>query len=196
MGSMIVIVIFLSVAFFGLVYSLFGYSINPVIESFNGLVDGGYLTEQTAHTFNISTGLWNMLPFFFIVGLVLWSYERAKNPELSAYTFFGYLTLMLVGAYVTIMLVFSLGLPMDTITMGLEGTTLTDVGPEWDVSGPRGIILSGFYYILLLIGYVSSLLYMIHPVLKQLMRHESFSGAGSDTEESFESSNDVTLEQY
>lgn len=180
--SMIILVIATALLFFGLFYIIISYTFNPTIEQLTGFIDAGTVTEDTATAFERAVNMVKMSPFFLIVGLVLYCYERGKGTDISAQTFFGYMFLMIIGLVISVYLVFGFGLSVDGITQGLDGTMLTDVSEEWDTTGPRGTLITMLYYFCLLPGYLTSLLYMIHPIIKQKETSFEFSG-GSGKEE-------------
>ncbi len=193
-GSMIIMIIAVTVLAFGLMFALLSWAYNPVIESFNGFVDSGQVTEETARMFNLALFMWRASPFFALIGLVLFSFERNKGTDLTAQTYLSYLFLMLVGLFSSVYLVFTFGLSLDGITQGLEGTILTDVSAEWDSSGPRGAVSKIIYYLCLLPGFTTSILFMIHPILKQRETRELFGGE-SQQDEVFSNGREVVLEQ-
>lgn len=185
MGSMIILIIAVTVLCFGLLYALLTYTFNPTITAFGDFVDKGIVTEETARMFALSLNMWDMVPFFMLIGLVVFCYERNKGTDLSAGLYFGYLALMIISVYVSVYLVFMFGLSVDSITQGLEGTMLTDVSAEWDTSGPRGVIIKFVYYFCLLLSFVTSILFMIHPILKQRETREIFGGMDRDDSQDF-----------
>lgn len=191
---MIPVVIGASILFFGLVYSLLSWSFNPSIESFNSFVDLGIVTEQTSQMFNLTLDLWRAIPLFFIIGLVLYCIEKNKGTDLPAQVFFEYLILMVVGTYVSVYVVLCMGLSLDGITQGIEGTLLTDVSEQWDSSGTRGTVSALMYYFCLLLGFAPAILYMIHPILKRRETRELFGGE-SQQDEVFSNGREVVLEQ-
>ena len=165
--SMIIVVIFASIGFFGLVYALLTHSLNPAIEVMNDLIDSGMVTADTDRMYTLALNMWKAAPFYMLLGLVLWAYERGKGTDLSPQVFFQYLALMVIGVYASIYLIYVFGLSLDQITINLDQSILTDVSADWDSSGPRGTIATLMYYLCLLPAFTTSILYMIHPILKQ-----------------------------
>ena len=178
---MIILVIFASIGFFGLTYSLLSYSLNPAILVMNDLITSGIVTADTFRMYSLALDMWKAAPFFMLLGLVLWCYERGKGTDLSPWVFFEYLALMMVGVYASIYLIYVFGLSLDQITINLDQSILTDVSAEWDSSGPRGTIATLMYYLCLLPAFTTSVLYMIHPILKQ--RETRFSYDSGEQEE-------------
>ena len=166
--SMIIVVIFASIGFFGLVYALLTHSLNPAIEVMNGLIDSGMVTADTDRMYTLALNMWRAAPFYMLLGLILWCYERGKGTDLSPQVFFRYLALMMIGVYTSIYLIYVFGISLDQITINLDQSILTDVSADWDSSGPRGTIATLMYYLCLLPAFITSILYMIHPILKQL----------------------------
>lgn len=177
---MIILVIFGSIGFFGLTYSLLSYSLNPAILVMNDLIASGMVTTDTAGMYSLALNMWRAAPFFMILGLVLWCYERGKGTDLSPNKFFEYLALMTIGIYVSIYFIYLFGLSLDQITINMDQSILTDVSAGWDSSGLRGTISTLIYYFCLLPAFATSVLYMIHPILKQKETQFSYESDGPE----------------
>lgn len=190
--SMIILVICTTVLAFGLMYTLLSFTYNPTIEAINGLIAQDMVTTDTTGYINLSLNMWKTSPFFVVIGLVLFCFERCKGTDLPVHVYFEYMALMLIGLYVSVYLIFSFGLSLDMITTNLDASILTDVSAEWDTSGPRGTISKMVYYFCLLPGFVTALLFMIHPILMQKETREVFSRG--DREDGFKE-NDIELGQ-
>lgn len=166
--SMIVVIIAASILFFGLTYILFTYSLNAPIEIMNDLISSGMVTADTHRMYSLALNMWSTAPFFMLLGLVLWCYERGKGTDLSPQVFFEYLALMTIGLYTSIYLIYVCGLSLDGITINLDQSILTDVSDKWESSfSTRGTITTLLYYFCLLPCFTTSILYMIHPILRQ-----------------------------
>ena len=166
--SMIIVVIFASIGFFGLVYALLTHSLNPAIEVMNDLIDSGMVTADTDRMYTLALNMWRAAPFFMLMGLVLWCYERGKGADLSPQVFLEYIALMMIGVYTSIYLIYVFGLTLDQITINMDQSILTDVSDKWESSfSARGTITTVLYYFCLLPCFTTSILYMIHPILKQ-----------------------------
>ncbi len=165
--SMIIVVIATSILFFGLFYILLTYTFNIPIGAMNDLINCGVVTADTKSAYELCLNMWKASPFFMLLGLVLYCYERGKGTAVPAQTFFEYLFLMLIGLFASTYLVYAFGLSLDGITLNLDNSILTDVGPEWDTVGERKTLIKMLYYFTFLPAFITSLLYMIHPILKQ-----------------------------
>lgn len=165
--SMIIVVIATSLLFFGLFYILLTYTFNIPIGAMNDLINSGMVTADTKSAYELCLNMWRASPFFMLLGLVLYCYERGKGTAVPAQTFFEYLFLMLIGLFASTYLVYAFGLSLDGITLNLDNSILTDVGPEWDTVGERTTLIKMLYYFTFLPAFITSLLYMIHPILKQ-----------------------------
>lgn len=165
--SMILVVIALSILSFGLFFILLTYTFNSPITAMNGLISDGMITQDTADAYNLCLDLWKVTPFFMLLGLILFCYERIKGTSVSAQTFFEYLFLMIVGTYITINMVYAYGIALDGITINLDKSILTDVSADWDVTSDRLMIIKMLYYFTFLPAFVSCVLYILNPILKQ-----------------------------
>lgn len=179
--SMIIIIIATTILFFGLAYILLSYSLNTPIELMNSLISDGMVTAETSRMYDLTLDMWRASPFFVMLGLVLWCYERGKGTELSTTRYFEYLFLMIFGIYISIYLIYCFGLSMDGITANLDASLLTDVSADWDVASERGTLATIMYYFCLLPAFITSLLFIIHPILKQ--RETKYIYDGEDEEE-------------
>lgn len=166
-GSMILIIIAVTILAFGLMSILLTYSLNAPIELMNAMISAGTVTAETSRMYDLTLDMWRASPFFVVLGLVLWCYERGKGTELSTTKYFEYLFLMLFGLYISIYLVYCFGLAVDGISLNLDASILTDVSDTWDTTSERGTVIKLMYYFCLLPSFITSLLFVIHPILKQ-----------------------------
>jgi len=138
--------------------------------------------------------MWKASPFFVIIGLVLWSFERSKGTKLPAQLFFEYMFMMMAGLVISAYLVYSMGMSMDLLTGALDNSILTDVSEIWDTSSVRNLCISVFYYVLMMPGLLTSLLFIFHPVIEQ--RENTFFTMDEDEEPDFSSDVEMALKQF
>lgn len=179
--SMIILIIATSILFFGLFYIILTYTFNIPIQAMNDMIEDGVVSLDTSNAYQLCLNMWKASPFFMLLGLVLYCYERGKGTEIPAQTFFEYLFLMIIGLFASTYLVYAFGLALDGITYNLDHSILTDHGPEWDVTDDRSMLIRMMYYFTMLPAFITSILYMLHPILKQ--RETKYIYDGEDEEE-------------
>ncbi|MCK9575331.1 MAG: hypothetical protein M0R51_05190 [Clostridia bacterium] len=182
--SMTMFVIAATVLVFGLAYTILTWTFDVPIQAINDLIASGSLTVDTTEHFETMLNLWQASPFFVLVGLVLWCFERSKGTDLSSGKFFEYLMLMIVSLIISAYMVFAYGLCMDGITSELDGVSFfTSVSSIWDTSDARGLCVSAMYWLCMLPGYLGVILFTLHPILKQLEGKTDFFGGSEDSDE-------------
>jgi len=182
--SMTIFVIAATVLVFGLIYTILTWSFDVPIMAINDLIASGSLTVDTTEHFNTMLNLWQASPFFVLVGLVLWCFERSKGTDLSSGKFFEYLILMAVSLIISAYMVFAYGLCMDGITSSCDNIEFfTAVSAIWDTTSQRGLVVSAMYWLLMLPGYLGTILFTLHPILKQLEGKTSMFSDGGDSDE-------------
>jgi hypothetical protein len=182
--SMIVFVIAATVLVFGLIYTILTWSFDVPIMAINNLISSGSLTVDTTTHFETMLNLWKASPFFVLIGLVLWCFERSKGTDLSSGKFFEYLILMAVSLVISGYMVLGYGLAMDGITSSCDNIEFfTAVSAIWDTTSQRGLCVSCMYWMAMLPGYLGTILFTLHPILKQLEGKTSFFGGSSESDE-------------
>lgn len=166
--SIVIIVLTFGILLFGVSYLTLTHAENGPIASINAQIDGGLLTADTVNNFNLILGFWKTTPIFFCLGLILWMYERAKGSELMASTFFEYEILMIVSVFISMLFAWVWGLTIDSTFGSLDSQPLTsNISPIFDRSRVIAICIKMAYIGTLIPGAVGSLLYMIHPIIRQ-----------------------------
>ena len=167
--SAIPLVIVLAVLSFGLFYIIFSISFDVPIQSMNDLISEGMVTENTAHYFELCLNMWKTAPWFALIGLTLWCVERSKGGEIGIWTYFSYQSLMIIGIIISCFMVYCYGIAMDGITMAMDEVPMltTDLAAGWDSSSARAIVIAAMYYVCLMPAYLTSILFMIHPIIIQ-----------------------------
>ena len=192
--SMTIFVIAATVLVFGLIYTILTWSFDVPIVAINDLIASGSLSVDTTGHFETMLNLWQASPFFVLVGLILWCFERSKGTDLSSGKFFEYLMLMVVSLVISAYMVFAYGLCMDGITSGLDAVTFfTSVSDVWETSDARSLVISAMYWLCMLPGYLGVILFTLHPILKQLEGKTSMFGGESDSDERV---TDAQIEQF
>jgi hypothetical protein len=178
--SMIAFVIVGGVLSFGLIFTLLSVTFNSPIQYMNTLIDTGGVSADTITHFETMLYMWGISPFFFLIGLIIFCYERSKGESVDSGTFFSYLMLMIIGLVMSAYLIWGFGCSVDQIiSLFNENTFFTDYGAEFDVSGSNVIFRTLIYYICLMPGFITSILFMLFPILKQ---RENASFLGTDEE--------------
>jgi hypothetical protein len=182
--SMTMFVIAATVLVFGLAYTILTWSFDVPIVAINDLIASGSLSVDTAEHFETMLNLWQASPFFVLVGLVLWCFERSKGTDLSSGKYFEYLSLMVISLVVSAYMVFAYGLCLDGITSGLDAVTFfTSVSDVWETSDARSLCVSAMYWMCMLPGYLGVILFTLHPILKQLEGRTDFFGVDAESDE-------------
>ena len=164
--SMLVIVT--SLFAFGMFYILFTYGLNIPIQTMNELITDNMVSADTKYYYELSLDMWRASPFFMILGLILFCYERSKGTDLSVQTYFEYMILMIVTIMISTYLVYAFGLAMDGITSQLDVSILTDVSEEWSgTHAKRLILVKMMYYGCMMLEMIGTALYIFHPIIKQ-----------------------------
>ena len=192
--SMTIFVIAATVLVFGLAYTILTWTFDVPIVAINDLIASGSLTVDTTEHFETMLNLWQASPFFVLVGLILWCFERSKGTDLSSGKFFEYLMLMVVSLVISAYMVFAYGLCMDGITSGLDAVTFfTSVSDVWETSDARSLVISAMYWLCMLPGYLGVILFTLHPILKQLEGKTDLFGGESSSDETI---TDSQIQQF
>lgn len=181
--SIAIIVIAFGLLSFGIFYGVCTYTVDLPISIVNDQIDDGLLSADTVESFNLMLNLWKTLPIIFVLGLIIWCYERAKGGDVTATLFFEYESLLIIGVLMSIYLVYTYGLTADLIFEQIYKTeSLMNISSQWDSSDMRATLMKMYYIVLLIPGFLSSLLYIIHPILRQTDNTMSFFGSSNEDE--------------
>ncbi|MCE5295187.1 MAG: hypothetical protein LLF94_11325 [Chlamydiales bacterium] len=166
--SMIIFVIIVGALMFGLTYILLSNAFNPPIDIINGMIDKGQMSDDTIAHVTTMLDLWKCAPFFWIIGTILWCFERSKGESISSNAYFEYLVLMCITLVISVYLVWGFGSSVDAFCTAFESNMyFVNYGGEWDVSQTRNLCVCLMYYATMAPGFLGSLLFMLHPILKQ-----------------------------
>lgn len=166
--SMSMLVIVTSLFAFGMFYILFTYSLNVPIQTMNQMITDNMVSADTKYYYELSLNMWRASPFFMVLGLIMFCYERSKGTELSVQTYFEYMMLMIISIIVCTYLVYAFGLTLDGITSQLDVSILTDVSETWSgTHAKRLILVKMMYYGCMMLEMIGTILYIMHPIIKQ-----------------------------
>ena len=181
--SIAIIVIAFGLLSFGIFYGVCTYTVDLPISVVNDQIDSGLLSADTVKNFNLMLNLWKTLPIIFVLGLIIWCYERAKGSDIGASVFFEYESLLIIGVLMSIYLVYCYGLTADMIFKQIYSSeVLMNIGSQWDSSELRALLMKMYYIALLIPGFLSCLLYIIHPILRQTDNTTTFFGSSNEDE--------------
>jgi len=166
-GSMVILTIGLAFLFFGLMYVVLSSSYNIPIQGFNDMINDDMVSQDTKDALEMMFDMWKASPFFVIIGLILYAFERSKGTDLPAQLYIEYLFLMIVGIFLSTFLVYAIGVTADAITSAMDATTIVNVGEVWETSDLRHLCIKLMYYTLMLPAWLTSLLYMFFPIIQQ-----------------------------
>lgn len=179
--SIAMIVIAFGILSFGVFYGVCTYTVDMPIAIVNDQIDSGLLSAETVENLNLMLYLWRTLPIIFGLGLIIFCFERAKGSNVTATLFFEYESLLVIGALISVYLVYSYGLTADLIFNEIyKSEVLMNISPQWDSSEMRSFLIELYYIVLLIPGFLSSLLYLIHPILRQQDNTYSFFGSSGE----------------
>lgn len=182
--SIIIIVLCFGILSFGLGYSVLTYAYDAPIALINNQVTSGFLSADTVENFNLVLNLWKTLPIIFVLGLIIFCYERAKGTSIGASVFFEYETLLLLSVVFSSYFVYVYGMSADQIfTAFSHSEIISNIGPQWDSSELRVFLIKMMYIACLIPGFLGSLLYIIHPILRQTDNTVNFFGSEGDGNE-------------
>lgn len=166
--SIVIIVLTFGIMLFGISFLALSHAENGPIAAINTQIDSGLLTADTINNFNLILGFWKTTPIFFCLGLIIWFYERAKGSDIAASVFFEYEILMIVSVFVSMLLAWVWGLVIDSTFGSLDAQPMTsNISPLFDRSSVIAICIKMAYLGTLIPGAVGSLLFMIHPIIRQ-----------------------------
>lgn len=168
-NSMSILNIVLSIIVFGGIFVFFTVPMNSLIDLVNNGIALGQLSEDTTRFFDIAIKYWKSSPFFFLVGLILYSFERSKGTDIPIQTFFSYIVLMMGGIILSCILVYAYGFVMDNMINAIYTLPSTyNMTEVWGESmNKTNILLKILYYSCLLPAFTTSILFMFHPVIRQ-----------------------------
>lgn len=179
--SIIVIVICFGILTFGLAYSVLTFAYDAPIGLINNQIDTGFLSADTVENFNLVLNLWKTLPIIFVLGLIIFCYERAKGTSIGASVFFEYETLLILSVVFSTYFVYIYGMSADQIFSALDRTEIiANIDPRWETSELKVLMIKMMYNACLIPGFLGSLLYLIHPILRQTDNTYSFYGSDED----------------
>ena len=174
--SIVIIVLAFGLLSFGMFYGVCTYAVDMPIAIINDQIDSGLLSADTIESLNLMLNLWKTLPIIFVLGLIIFCYERAKGSNVTATLFFEYESMLLIGVLMSVYLVYCYGLTADLIFDPIFKSEIFQVSSQWDSSEARAMWLKMYYIALLIPGFLSSLLYIIHPILRQQDNTYAFFG--------------------
>jgi hypothetical protein len=191
--SMIILIIAVSVFLFGIFHIVFSYAFNTPIIEFNNLIESGTITTETRDGFELMMNMWEASPFFFVIGVIVYSFERIKGTDLPANTFFSYMFMMLIGMIVSVYLVYAFGICIDQITQALDSSILVNVSEVWESSSIRHFLVKFIYYFAMSPCFITTLLFCLFPIIKQ---KENIFWTVEDEGDDAESDVDLALSQF
>lgn len=181
--SIAITVIAFGLLSFGIFYGVCTYTVDMPISIVNDQIDSGLLSADTVENLNLMLDLWKTLPIIFALGIIIWCFERAKGSNITATLFFEYEALLIIGVLMSVYLVYTYGLTADLVFDGIyRSEALMNISPQWDSSEMRAFLMELYYIVLLIPGFLSSLLYLIHPILRQTDNTYSFFGSEDGSE--------------
>lgn len=170
--SMPILVIAATVLIFGIIYVLFTNLINAPIGILNEWIGQELVSQGSSDAFENIISLWQVTPFFVLVALILFSYERSKGTMIPAQVFFQYMVLMILGVLVSLLAIFGMGAIFDRILVSMSSIT-TDIGTwgsiatEWGSTPTQYYFSKLMYLVLALPAYICSILFIFHPLITQ-----------------------------
>lgn len=166
--SIVIVVLAFGIMLFGVSFLALSHAENGPIAAINAQIDSGMLTADTVSNFKMILWFWQTTPIFFCLGLIIWMIERAKGSDITAGVFFEYEVLMIVTVFISMLLAWTWGLSIDTIFGSLDSQAMTsNISRQFDRSNVIAICIRMAYLGTLIPGFVGTLLYVIHPIIRQ-----------------------------
>jgi hypothetical protein len=153
---------------FSIFYIFASYIINGVLGGYDHLIVSGYATTDTVNHLSTVLDLWRLSPAVFLVGLVLWTIERAKGTNIGAGLFYMYESVLLVCIIYSVILLVSYGTVTDMIIGTLLNNPLVIAVPvAYNPTNTVMVLVKIIYIICVMPAYIGSLLFAIHPIINQ-----------------------------
>ena len=69
------------VVFIGMIYLVMSIPVNDLTDENNVRVSAGDISEQSATYYSYGSDLWYVLPGVFLLGLIIWAYNRSNARD-------------------------------------------------------------------------------------------------------------------
>ena len=174
--SLLPIAILCGLVFFGLFYMTGQYVVSYMDEEINTLIDTSMFGSDAVAHYTLMEWIFAFIPFAFCAGTLLFMFERAKGGMIPMETYLAYVKMLVIGIVISIGLVFTIGLifpylenelinNIPIINMSNNAAFATIVSKMFD---DMTFINNIVYIIAEFIGFVSTVIFMIFPVILQL----------------------------
>lgn len=174
---MAILAIPISIVVFGFIFVYFTQPVNMLIDGFNNLISTNTISVQTYDYFGSAIDLLKASPYFMLIGLSLYTLERSKGTDIPIQTYMSYLFLMITCIILSILLVMVFGSLIDVSMEAIANAQYMNVPEKWNTFYKTNFVIKVMYYGCLAPGYCGSILYMFHPVIKQLGNIISFNSS-------------------
>lgn len=166
--SIIIVVIAIGILSFGCFNVVMTYAFDTPIKIINEQIDAGMLSKDTQEHLQLMLSLWEYSPIVFLIGLILYTFERSKGTDLTASVFFEYEALLIIAITSSVYITWAYGMSADQLFYQLESNPLTSqVLYIFDTSEMRATLIKLMYVSLCVPGFLGCLLFMIFPITRQ-----------------------------
>ena len=167
--SMQIIIILGALISFGIFYGVMSYVVYNFDGGYNQLIDMGFVTQDSLDHMNSILSVWRMSPAIFLIGLVLFTIERAKGTDLSWDLFAIYEAVLLMSIIYSVIWVFTYGMVGDFIINTLMSNPLISnvSDPKLNFTHIANVLINTMYWLIMSPAYIGSFLFMVHPILRQ-----------------------------
>lgn len=133
--SFILVVILISVLVAGAMSNILTIGVNEVLGVHNDNVDGGTASTQTEENLIFAKNIFKMLGLLTLIGGIVWGkvHSTLENTTVDATLFVGSIIVMYLFAFLSMTLVLSMGMTLDTILPAFDSLNIIDTtGSSWD----------------------------------------------------------------
>lgn len=187
-------VFLVGVVWLSLLWTFMAMGVNEIVDIQNAALSTSTISEDTQYYFDLSVNIYKSTILFGLAGLVFWGVVRSKQglqtDIQSALPVMGSVLIMVVLAFVSVVLAFSLGRPHDMILNGIIDSGLLDFGDtsSFDASEPT-MLSKAMYLTFILPGILGIAVHLLSSV-----RTVSYTATNTQFETYYEDMNGGELE--
>lgn len=162
-------VFLVGVVWLSLLYTFLAMGINEIVDVQNAALSTGTISEDTQYYFDLSVNIFRSTILFGLAGLVFWGIVRSKSQTetniQSALPVMGSILIMIILAFLSVVLAFTLGRPHDMIMNGIITSGLMDIADTsgFDAETP-GILSKTMYLTFILPGVLGIIIHLLSSV--------------------------------
>lgn len=144
-------VFLIGVVWLSLLWTFIAMGVNEIVDVQNAALTTSTISEDTQYYFDLAVNIFRSTILFGLAGLVFWGVVRSKNQVetniQSALPVMGSILIMVILAFVSVVLAFTLGRPHDMIMEGIVTSGLMDIADTSGFSASEPTIISKVMYL-------------------------------------------------